>query len=362
MTQPSSPETDPRLQLRELPRAGMRELCVTAPASSAGEVAAVVRELERTHAAQLVSAEYFGPGAEPLSPTPPPFALNWISNGYPSPGLGGAHLRAVGGAEVRGLTLGGRPVGTLLTGPYAVECMLDGLHDPDTSLSPDRQAHATFGLLEQALDAAGLDFSHVVRTWLFLDDILAWYDDFNRVRTAFFQERRVFDGLVPASTGIGAGNPWGAALLARVYAVKPLDPRVTVAALPSPLQCPALQYGSSFSRAVEVGMPDHRRLLISGPASIAPGGETVHPGDVPAQTARTCEVVAAILHSRGMDWTDVTRATVYVHRSEDREAFEQYRLSAGLPPIPVLVVHATICRHDLLFELEVDALRLAGEE
>lgn len=353
MPVPSSLECDPQAQIRELPRTGMKELCLTTSACEAREVAAAAEEIGRTYGAQLLTAEYFGPGAEPLCPSP--FALNWISNGYPSPGLGGAHLRAVSGGEMRGIKLGDRLVGSLLLGPYAVECMVDGLFHPDTSLPPEVQARATFELLERALDAADLEFTDIVRTWLFLDDILSWYGEFNRVRTGFFEERGVFDGMVPASTGIGAGNPWGAALLARAYAVKPLDPRVSIQALPSPLQCPALQYGSSFSRAVEVNMPDVRRVLVSGTASIAPGGETIHPGDVPAQTARTCEVVEAILRSRDMDWSDVTRATVYVHNAEDFHAFEDYRVAAGLPPIPVIVVHATVCRADLLFEIEVDA-------
>ena len=132
-------------------------------------------------------------------------------------------------------------------------------------------------------------------------------------------------------------------------------PAVCVQALPSPLQCPALQYGSSFSRAVEVAMPDMRRVFVSGTASIAPGGETVHVGDVLAQTARTCEVVEAILASRQLGWEHVTRATAYVRHAADAGVFEQYRDRAGLPPLPVVVAHNTICRDDLLFELEVDA-------
>jgi len=51
-----------------------------------------------------------------------------------------------------------------------------------------------------------MDFSHVARTWLYLDNLLDWYDDFNVVRTSFFRKHDVFRGLVPASTGIGGSN------------------------------------------------------------------------------------------------------------------------------------------------------------
>ena len=56
--------------------------------------------------------------------------------------------------------------------------------------------------------------------------------------------------------------------------------------LPSPLQCPALEYGSSFSRAAELRTPGWRRVVVSGTASILPGShEVAHVGDVDAQTA-----------------------------------------------------------------------------
>ena len=287
-------------------------------------------------------------------------ALTWLHGGVAGNGLGGSHLRGLAGGEVRALELDGRLVGTVVEGPYAVEVMLDGVRATDLTAAPDRQARETFERIEQALGLAGLDFSHVARTWLYLDDILAWYRDFNRVRTAFFTERGVFDGLVPASTGIGASNPEGAAMVARAYAVLPLHPGATVQAVPSPLQCPALQYGSSFSRAVEVALPDVRRLLISGTASIAPDGTTVHVGEVGPQVQRTCEVVAAILESRGMGWEDVTRATAYVRHQQDHGEFERFRAAAGLPALPVVVAHTVICRDDLLFELEVDAVRGSG--
>ena len=80
-------------------------------------------------------------------------------------------------------------------------------------------------------------------------------------------------------------------------------------------------------------------------------------GDVLAQTARTCDVVAAILESRELGWEHVTRATAYVRHAADAGVLEQYRQSVGLPPLPVVVAHNTVCRDDLLFELEVDAAR-----
>ena len=98
-----------------------------------------------------------------------------------------------------------------------------------------------------------------------------------------------------------------------------------------------------------------RTLLISGTASIAPGGETAHVGDVHKQVALTMEVVAAILRSRGMDWSNVTRGIAYFRHFDEAPALERYCQTHGISGLPLVVSAADICRDDLLFELEVDA-------
>ena len=126
--------------------------------------------------------------------------------------------------------------------------------------------------------------------------------------------------------------------------------------VPSPLQSSATQYGSSFSRAVELELPDLRRLYISGTASIDEQGKTVFIGDTAGQVRQTMEVVQAILHSREMDWGDVTRSLVYFKRGTDAPLFEKHRQENGVPPFPAITVENDICRDELLFEIEVDAV------
>jgi enamine deaminase RidA (YjgF/YER057c/UK114 family) len=363
MTESSVVEPGQDLQVREMPRDGMREFFLTCAGTTAAGLGPTAVRLEEGFGGTAVAAQCLGPAASEFSRsamdallTETTVPLTWVLGESSAHWLGGIHLHAVADAEVTPLVLDGEVVGTLIGGRYADECMLGGIHAQDTTVAAAVQARTTYERMEQALALAGMDFSHVARTWLYLDDILSWYGDFNRVRTAFYTERGVFDGLVPASTGIGAGNPHGAAMVAGVYAVRAIHPEVTAQAVVSPLQCPALEYGSSFSRAVEVAMPDLRRLFISGSASIAPDGKTQHVGNVAAQTARTCEVIAAILESRGMGWNDVTRATAYVRFREDARVFEQYCAAVGMPSLPVIVAHNVICRGDLLFELEVDAV------
>jgi enamine deaminase RidA (YjgF/YER057c/UK114 family) len=131
---------------------------------------------------------------------------------------------------------------------------------------------------------------------------------------------------------------------------------MTIKEVASPLQCPAREYGSSFSRAVEMISPEQRRLLVSGTASIEESGKTVHIDEVEKQVSYTMEVVEAILVSRGMSFSDVTRGVVYFKQGPDTPAFENYCRQRGILDLPVLITNNMMCRDNLLFEIEVDAV------
>ncbi len=283
--------------------------------------------------------------------------VTWIE-GYGRSGMNmtGTQVYAISGAAVEPVRLDGRIIGATCEDDDATYCLLGDLRPADTSCSRTEQTRATFEEIEAALRLVDMDFSNVIRTWFYIDEILLWYDGFNAVRTEFFDERDVFQGLVPASTGIGVANPAGTAVVADVYALKAKRNNVEVRAVPSPLQCSPIDYESSFSRAVEVKLPDHRRLYISGTASIEPGGETAHQGEVEGQIARTMEVVLAILESCAMDWADTSRAVAYFKDIEHAPLLDEYCGRHSLPAIPIAVAHGDICRDDLLFELEVDAV------
>ena len=331
------------MKIVKLQRQHLEEWFITAPANAREKCHRVARDA----GAAIIAEDLFGITDSAVSEWP----VTWLRG---NPALPGVHLHAVKGVPVERLTFGGRVVGSVFNDGQARHCRLGGLRPARASESPAGQARATFELLEAALRDAGMTFANVARTWFYLDKILTWYGDFNKVRDEFFRKRNVFDGLVPASTGIGGTNVDGTALVAGAYAVTGGQ----LTAVPSPLQCPALKYGSSFSRAVELKMPDHCRLWISGTASIAPSGETVHIGDVPGQIALTMQVVAAILETRGMSWTDTNRAIAYVRETATANRFQEYLAANGLTDLPVVTTQNVICRDDLLFEIEVDAGRL----
>jgi len=282
--------------------------------------------------------------------------VTWVhGDGCLGESLTGAQALAVSGTPVSSVELDGRALGRTYADEDAEYCYLGGVLPEDTAASRPIQTRSVFERLEAALVLAGMDYSHVVRTWIYLEDILDWYDEFNPVRTQFYEERGVFDRMVPASTGIGAANPSCAALVTGLIAVKPKRERVSIFAVPSPFQCPATNYRSSFSRAVELQLTGRRLLYISGTASIDADGNTIHQGDVDKQIDRTMKVCEAILESRDMRWSDTTRMIAYFKDMQDGPRFEEYCHSRMLPKLPMALSHAAVCRDELLFEVELDA-------
>lgn len=282
--------------------------------------------------------------------------VTWIhADGDAGKETTGTQAYVVADPAARPVRLGDRIVGTCYRDACADYCLLGDVLPADPTASREAQTRSVYERCEAALETVGMDYSHVMRTWLYLDRLLDWYAEFNAVRTRFYEERGVFERLLPASTGIGIANRHGAALVLCALAVKVRDRRMTLREVASPLQCPATNYRSSFSRAVELETPAYRQLHISGTASIAADGRSIHEGDLRAQIATTMDVVAAILQSRGMDWTHATRGIAYVKNLADAAATQD--CLARLLPVPgvVMLGHADVCRPELLFEIELDA-------
>lgn len=278
-----------------------------------------------------------------------------INDSNRAPLGGGLLVRAVLGVAVEPVVYHGATIGFRFEDENAAYCYLGGLVPADASQDGAGQTTQVMTAIKGALQASGMVFRDVVRTWYYLDGILAWYDDFNRARTAFFKKHDVFSLRMPASTGIGIANASGKLVLAKVHALRAKHEALELRVADSPEQGCAYAYGSAFSRALELNAPEGRTLHISGSASIAPGGETEYVGDIDAQIRRTLAVVAAILHKAGMDWSDAVRGIAYFRHAKDMVLWDAARQALTLPPSVEIVVHADVCRDDLLFELELEA-------
>ena len=208
------------------------------------------------------------------------------------------------------------------------------------------------------LNQHGFLFTDVHRTWYFLDHILSWYDGFNRVRTDFFRETGVIEKGLPASTAVSGRNKMGSAVTMELFAIRPKNDSLQISRVKSPLQNEANDYGSSFSRGVRIFSKGATNWMsISGTASILPNGETVHLGDIEKQISYSFEVVQGMLRSEGFEFSDVVRATAYLKDKTNLPVLLNYLQNEHQNKLPVVISENTVCRENLLFELEMDLMK-----
>ncbi|MBL7133261.1 MAG: hypothetical protein ISS78_04125 [Phycisphaerae bacterium] len=268
--------------------------------------------------------------------------------------IAGVQVHAVVGADPQPIKLNGAACGRVIRSGDSTFLAALGLSCPQAG-SPADQARAMLEKAEEVTKLAGGSMLSVVRTWMWLGDILAWYDDFNRVRTEFFRERGLMNPSsghhLPASTGIGVAPADGSACgMDLVAVIGPNDAKELL--LAGGEQGSAFDYGSAFSRASRMKALAHSIVYVSGTAAIDPDGHTECVGDAKCQIANTIAHVRAVMAEMGCGDGDVVQAGVYCKTAEVQRAFlEEWRDL----PWPQVVMIADVCREDLLFEAEVTA-------
>ncbi len=217
-----------------------------------------------------------------------------------------------------------------------------------------QQTHAMFSVAENLLQQAGMEFSDVMRTWIYFPEMERDYAGFNLARREFFEARGI--NPIPASTGIGAGLVAEAHdLCLGIYAARGDESPVrTVMTTPTLNEAPV--YGSDFSRGMRVDESNRVSLHISGTASLDETGATVHVGDIDAQIDRMLVNVAALLEGQGASFKDVVSAITYLKHPEHAEILRQKFQDAGYIGFPSVLVEAEVCRPELLCETEALAI------
>lgn len=263
---------------------------------------------------------------------------------------------AVDAPKVTPLRHGRAEAGFLWQSPHAKWAMLSGLCPQGGGKDRNLQLESLLDDLMEIVGYAGFQPRDIVRTWYYLENILDWYGEFNRIRTARYRDLGLLD-RPPASTGIGAPPGCGKKVGMAALIVQPLDDQVVCRTVESSLQCPAPKYGSSFSRAMEITAPDGRFISISGTASIGADGKTTNVGDAAAQVVETFDCVESLLTASNMGWGDVVRGIAYMPSLRDEPMYLREAARRGLSIERAPLVEGVVCRDDLLFELEVEAWR-----
>jgi chorismate lyase/3-hydroxybenzoate synthase len=215
-----------------------------------------------------------------------------------------------------------------------------------------------FGVLKET------EHRHLIRIWNYLPEINREaggderYRLFNSARQlAFRKSGQATVDSAPAASALGspAGSPISIYFLAA---------RQQPTMIENPRQTSAYHYPPKFgrhspifSRACVLSESSGTSLFVSGTASIV-GHETIHQGDVGAQTRETMANITALLGeaNRVVGWTRYTldglKFKVYVREPSDLPAIEGVLSGSLRPSTPIVYLQADVCREDLLVEIE----------
>ncbi len=236
--------------------------------------------------------------------------------------------------------------------------------------------------MRSLLDQAHVRFDQVIRTWLYLGDIVGMegavqrYQELNRARTDSFEGIRFLTDrqpqgappaefqAYPASTGIGAE---GRDIVMSCIALATDRKDILAVPLENPRQTAAYDYAASYSprspkfaRAMALSCGSYATIFISGTASIT-DSETRHAGDPAKQTHETLDNIEALiggpnlarhgLPGLGAGLDDLGLVRVYIKRQED---YGRIRAACQerLGEVPTVYAIADVCRPELLVEIE----------
>ena len=256
---------------------------------------------------------------------------------------------------------------------FSDDLLFGSLQISERAIDAHNDAGNEAGALQRATEIAyqeifdvldATEHRHLIRIWNYFPEINAQaggderYRHFNSARQmAFRNSGRATMGTVPAACALGspAGSPLSIYFLAARRPAKMIE---------NPRQTSAYHYPPKFgrhspifSRACVWGESDCGRLFVSGTASIV-GHETIHRGDVVAQTRETMVNIAALLEeaNRVLGWSDYSlndlKLKVYVRKPSDLPAIEATLSDLLNPAAPIVYLQADVCREDLLVEIE----------
>ena len=354
--------------------AGRKEFYVTAAAPpddaprQAEAIFAAVAQVLRDNDARLVYERVFvTPGTTSAAASARSRAYGDLDDGVapawlqvaqgrsgPVPGV---QVHAVAGdARPELVELDGKPVGRIVRCPDHDFLAVSGLSAPHAGTTRGQQALAIMLNAKAVVEQAGGNLLDVARTWMWLGDILEWYDEFNQVRTELFREVGLFDPALgehlPASTGVGVAPALGGHCSMDLAATIDKTGAEKQFLIEGGNQGSAFAYGSAFSRAARARTPGGETVYVSGTASIDAEGLTTHHGDIAAQIKDTIANVRAVFADMDCADSDVVQAVIFCMTPEVEDVF---RRQFSALPWPRTIVICNMCRGDLLVEIEAAA-------
>lgn len=205
------------------------------------------------------------------------------------------------------------------------------------------------GSLRQAVEDAykemlqpDSEFPFIINCRNFIPGILAYdngtqrYAIFNSIRRQLFSKY----GITEYPTACALGS------VGETYILSYTRARTPASFFENPNQVSAFLYPEKYGQPLFSRAGRHNNnLLISGTASIV-DSETVHVGDIRAQTLQTLQNMTTL---KGSPLDDSLKYHIYVKDSRDNEVVRDICYENG---ISGTIINVDVCRDDLLVEIE----------
>lgn len=231
-------------------------------------------------------------------------------------------------------------------------------HDQDIAMAAERAYLNLHALGEY------LGFPHMLRVWHYLHDLNEGEGDAERYkqfclgRAKALEAAKISAEHLPAATLVSSLIP-GVRMHFMLVEQPPLN-------LENPRQTSAYDYPReygprqpAFARASVMNWPNTpAQLFISGTASIV-GHRSEHPGDLSAQLDESLRNVSTLLALKTvrerlgpLQLADLDFLKVYLRHAEHVDEARQHLRTQLGPNLPLIFLHAELCRSELLVEVE----------
>lgn len=261
---------------------------------------------------------------------------------------------------------GGKAVGVKNVDRDMEVLVLHDLHSENNRLCPYEQTQEMFLKANILLNNNNFKFTDICRTWIYMDNILSQYDEFNKARNEIFhklsflqENNQEYEKIyIPASTGINGGNTYKSSGIMDVLAVKSKTKNINIYSDNGTLQNSAYRYGSAFSRSliIEDQSRKDKIIYLSGTASIDKTGKTAFVNDIDKQITMTLNVIDALLQKHKTTRKNICEGTVFLKKKKFLENFLDVFEGKNIKEFPLIIVVADVCRDDLLFEMDATFL------
>jgi len=218
--------------------------------------------------------------------------------------------------------------------------------------------------------AKHLEYPHLLRVWHYLSDLNLGTGDQERYKQFCLGRARALDDCnitqarLPAATLVGSDTPG-----LRMHVLLVRDAPVM---LENPRQISAFKYPReygprqpAFARAAIMpwrGSSNTPQLFVSGTASIV-GHRSQHEGQLEAQIDESLANIDVLLQAAHADMgplslQDVDLLKVYLRHPEDSPRAQAHLQPLIQTGVSVVILHAQLCRQELLVELETQVTSL----